>query len=87
MDIKIANPMLLTWHFRENFGNKHLRDAAFGWYRYDSRFALPVYNEQGILERHNVYHVSMLVRHTKNGNYYLYDILDVKKETSNPFRF
>ena len=87
MDIKIANPMLLTWHFRENSGNKHLRDAAFGWYRYDSRFALPVYNEQGMLERYNVYHVSMLVRHAKNGNYYLYDILDVKKETSNPFRF
>ena len=37
--------------------------------------------------RDSVYHVSMLVRHAKNGNYYLYDILDVKKETRNPFRF
>lgn len=74
-------------HFRENSGNKHLRDAAFGWYRYDSRFALPVYNEQGMLERYNVYHVSMLIRHAKNGKYYLYDILGIKKETSNPFRF
>ncbi len=74
-------------HYRENSGNKHLRDAVFGWYRYDSRFALPVYDEQGVVERYNVYHVSMLVRHAKNGNYYLYDILDIKKETSNPFRF
>ena len=72
---------------RPNSGNKHLRDAVFGWYRYDSRFALPVYDEQGVVERYNVYHVSMLVRHAKNGNYYLYDILDIKKETSNPFRF
>lgn len=67
-------------HFRENSGNKHLRDAAFGWYRYDSRFALPVYNEQGMLERYNVYHVSMLIRHAKNGKYYLYDILGIKKK-------
>ena len=66
-------------HFRENSGNKHLRDAAFGWYRYDSRFALPVHNEQGMLERYNVYHVSLLIRHAKDGNYYLYDILDIKK--------
>ena len=34
-----------------------------------SRFALPVYDEQGVVERYNVYHVSMLVRHAKNGNY------------------
>ena len=43
--------------YRENSGNKHLRDAVFGWYRYDSRFALPVYDEQGVVERYNVYHV------------------------------
>ena len=74
-------------HFRENSGNKHLRDAAFVCYRYDSRFALPVHNEQGILKLYNIYHVSLLIRHAKDGNYYLYDILDIKKETSNPFRF
>ncbi len=72
-------------HFRENSGNKHLRAAAYGWYRYDSRFALPVFNEQGIVDRYNVYHASMLIRHAKDGKYYLYDVLDIKKETSNPF--
>lgn len=72
-------------YFRDNLGEKHRRDAAFGWYRYDSRFALPVYNEQGETEHYNVYHASMLIRHAKDGNYYLYDILDIKKETSNPF--
>lgn len=32
-------------HFRENSGDKHDWNAKYGWYRYDSRFALPVYNE------------------------------------------
>lgn len=73
-------------HFRENSGEKHLRNAANGWYRYDSRFALPVYDESGEVERYNVFHASMLIRHANDGKMYLYDVLDIKKETSNPFK-
>ncbi len=69
--------------FRENNDKRHLRDAKYGWYRYDSRFALPVYGEDGGVERYNVFHASMLVRHASNKKMYLYDILDIKKETSN----
>ena len=72
-------------YFRENSGEKHNRNAANGWYRYDSRFALPVYGEDGGVERYNAFHASMLVRHDINGKLYLYDIMDIKKETSNPF--
>ena len=72
-------------HFRENSGKKHIRNAANGWYRYDSRFALPVYDEKGEVERYNVFHASMLIRHANDGKLYLYDVLDIKKETSNPF--
>ncbi len=72
-------------HFRENSGEKHIRDAANGWYRYNSRFALPVYDENGGVERYNVFHASMLIRHDADGKMYLYDIMDIKKETSNPF--
>ena len=32
-------------HFRENTEAKHWRNAKFGWYRYNSRFALSVYDE------------------------------------------
>lgn len=71
-------------HFRENTGKKHSRNAALGWYRYDSRFALPVYDEDGKVERYNVFHASILVRHDENGKMYLYDIMDIKKETGNP---
>ena len=62
-------------HFRENTSNKHKRDAKYGWYRYDSRFALPVYGELGEVERYNVFHASMLIRHAADGKMYLYDII------------
>ena len=68
-----------------NRKEKHKTDAMFGWYRYDIRFALPVYDDKtGKIARHNIYSASMLVRHADNGKKYLYDILAVKKETSSP---
>ncbi len=39
---------------------------------------------QGIPE-YNVFHASMLIRHDADGKMYLYDIMHIKKETSNPF--
>lgn len=71
-------------HYRENTEEKHSRNAKFEWCRYDSRFALPVYDENGEVERFNVFHVSMIIRHAEDNKMYLYDVLDVKKETSNP---
>ena len=71
-------------HYRENNEDKHWRNAKYGWYRYDSRFALPVYGEDGEIERYNVFHASLIVRHSEDNKMYLYDILDIKKETSNP---
>ena len=71
-------------HFRKNNSEKHCRNAAFGWYRYDSQFALPVYGPNGKIERYNVFHASIIVRHDENGKMYLYDIMDIKKETGNP---
>ena len=63
---------------------ERVRNAKYGWYRYASRFALPVYNETGEIERYNVFHASLIVRHSEDKKLYLYDILDIKKETSNP---
>ena len=39
--------------YRENVKAKHSKDAKFGWYRYTSRFALPVYKESGEVEGYN----------------------------------
>ena len=69
--------------FRENQDPRHVRNACYGWYRYDSRFALPVYNENGNIERYNIFRATMLIRHSIDNKMYLYDILDIKKETSN----
>lgn len=69
---------------QENLNPKHQRDARFGWYRYDSRFGLPVYGEDGEVERYNIFHVEMLIRHDADGKRYLYDVVNIKKETGTP---
>jgi len=68
-------------NFEENRKHKHRKDAKFGWYRYDTRFALPVFDEKGEVKRYNVFRAIILIRHAENGKKYLYDILEVKKET------
>ena len=70
----------------EDFNDKHGEKAKYGWYRYDTRLALPVYNEAGEVERYNIYKLRMLVRHDEDGKLYLYDFLRTKKETSSPPR-
>lgn len=71
-------------NYTPNKKDKHNIDAANGWYRFDSRFALPVFDDNGEIERYNVFHVYLIVRHDLNGKKYLYDIIKTKKETSNP---
>lgn len=63
---------------------KHWRNAKYGWYRYDSRFALPIYDETGEIVRYNVFHASLIVRHSEDNKLYLYDILDIKKRNEQP---
>ncbi len=69
--------------FEENRKDKHNKNAKYGWYRYDVRFALPVY-EGNVLVRYNIFHARLLINHAENGMKYLYDILAIKKETSKP---
>ena len=66
--------------YEDNRKEKHSKDAKYGWYSYDSRFALPVFGDDGEIERYNVFNVAMLVRHDENGKYYLYDIMKIKKK-------
>lgn len=68
--------------YENNRKEKHAKDAKYGWYSYDSRFALPVFGDDGEIERYNVFNAAMLVRRDVNGNCYLYDIMKIKKETS-----
>ena len=69
-----------------NRKEKHSEDAKYGWYSYVTRFALPIYDEDGEVERYNVFRAIILVRHAADGKLYLYDIIKIKKETSNLFQ-
>ena len=69
--------------FEENKKNKHSRHAKNGWYRYNIKFAVPVY-ENGEILRYNIFNARLLVNHAENGKKYLYDILAIKKEMSKP---
>lgn len=66
----------------ENRKEKHSRHAKNGWYRYDTKFALPVYADDGELERYNIFTARLLIRHDASGKRYLYDVMEIKKETS-----
>ena len=44
---------------RANNKEKHKKDAKFGWYKYDSRFALPVYDGDQLV-RYNVFNASLI---------------------------
>ena len=66
-----------------DYNMKHKEKAKDGWYRYDTRLELPVYEEDEI-KRYNIYKLRMLVRHDEDGKLYLYDFLRTKKETSSP---
>ncbi|MBO4458700.1 MAG: hypothetical protein J5802_13370 [Butyrivibrio sp.] len=72
--------------FTENFKSKHQKDAMYGWYKYESRFALPIFGSDDEVERYNVFHVAMIFRHAQDGKKYLYDIMNIKKETSDLFQ-
>ena len=70
--------------FKENLAQKHEKDASMGWYRYTSRFALPVYGNDGEVDHYNMFRIEVLIRQNADGKMYLYDLVNIKKETSTP---
>ena len=86
----IFNCIIAFWQYRGKFFGHlcALQLTKYGWYRYDSRFAIPVYDTDGEIERFNVFRVRMIVNHAANGKKYLYDMINIKKEkeTGNPLK-
>lgn len=68
----------------EDINKKHKAKAKYGWYRYDTRFGIPVYDSDGEIIKYNIYIARMLVRCDSDGRLYLYDFVRTKKETSRP---
>ena len=52
---------------------------AGGGGRYDTRFGIPKYDENGELEGYHIYSAKMLVRRDEDGKLYLYDFVRTKK--------
>ncbi len=74
------NMRRLEKDFQVCYIKPHLK---FVWYRYDTRFAIPVYDDVGELVRYNIFKPRILVRHAKDGKLYLYDIIRTKKKRAN----
>ena len=70
--------------YAPNYERKHNRNAKYGWYRYDTRFAIPVCDDDGKIVGYNIFDARMIVRHANDDKLYLYDLLRIKKETSKP---
>lgn len=70
--------------WNEDFNQKHGKRAKHGWYRYNSKFAMPVLDDHGDIISYNHYVAVLIVRHASDNRLYLYDIQNIKKETSNP---
>lgn len=70
--------------YKENLNKKHSKNASKGWYRYDTRFAIPVCDEDGEVIRYNIFRAELIVRCTENEKLYLYDIINIKKKQSRP---
>lgn len=43
-----------------------------------------MFSDAGEVERYNVFRMELLIRHSHDGRLYLYDVVNIKKETSNP---
>lgn len=73
-------------NFRENHKAKHNSDAANGWYYYTTRFALPIYDNDRKTDEYSIYSGCLVINCTAAGKMYLYDLVDIKKEASNPLK-
>ena len=66
--------------WKENIKPKHSEDAKYGWYRYDTRFAIPkVENNDGVIG-YDTYSASLIVKHSSDGKKYLYDMIKIKRD-------
>lgn len=67
--------------WKENIKPKHSEDTKYGWYRYDTRFAIPkVENNDGVVG-YDTYSASLIVKHSSDGKKYLYDMIKIKRDT------
>ena len=76
----IENATNRRWEATKHTASK---DAKYGMYRYDTKFAFPVKNQKGNVTTIKAYDAELLIRNASNGKKYLYDIVNIKEDTAN----
>ena len=61
-----------------------LKNANRGWFRYDVKFSIPVFDNEGNQTNENIYSATLVARINDEG-VFLYDMINIKKEASKPF--
>lgn len=63
----------------EKTKNTETKDAKYGFYKYDTNFAFPVYVGEKLTSV-KAYSASLLIRNASDGKKYLYDVINIKKD-------
>ena len=66
----------------EQTRHTHNKNAKYGMYRYDSTFAFPVKSADDTVRLVRAYDVELLIRNASDGKKYLYDIVNIKENTT-----
>lgn len=77
-----AIPEILQFAFNRkhqiNHKDKHNKSAVNGWYRYNIKVAMPIYNLDQI-SNYNLYTCTILIKCGLNMRLKVYDIVDIRK--------
>ena len=55
-------------------------------YKYETRFAIPVFADTWEVEQYKIFRAAMIIRHGADNKKYIYDIINIKKETGDLFK-
>ena len=66
------------WEKAVHISNK---DAKYGIYKYDSKFAFPSFDPAGIMTAVNAFDCKLVILNASAGNKYLYDVIGTKEDT------
>ena len=64
-----------------NLKDKHAADASGGWFYGEVHFSIPITDDKKKIVGSNSFRGRMIMRQSNDGKRYLYDIIDIKKET------
>ena len=69
--------------WEKSIKNKHKVDAKYGFYKYDSKVARPIYDAQKNVTGYKTYDVELVIRNDADGKSYLYDIQKITESSDN----